>query len=112
MKKLSEYFRLTKVKLVVFLGIFALAMTTLSSPWCTGGKCNIELHQKVFHYASQVFLPGLTNLFKENAFFIGQTTYGPWDAIPQLIFHVGVDLVYLYIFVCIVLRFVGWLRAK
>jgi len=102
MKKLSEYFKLTKLKVVLFLIIFVLALSTISSPWCVGPQCNYGLYKKIIYFAPQMLLPGLTNLFRENAFFIGQKTHDLGDAIPQLIFHVGIDLIYLYTLICII----------
>jgi hypothetical protein len=75
----------------------------MRAPICVGGSCHSPLTVKLFSYASSVLLPGTTQLMRDNGFFIGYKTYGLWDAIPQLIIHVGLDLLFWYFVICILI---------
>lgn len=108
----QKFFKIRIWKVVVFFVILIIGILTMKGPVCEGGPCEISLSNKIISYGSFIVIPGTSNLFSDNGFFVGYSTYGIWDAIPQLIFHVGVDLLYWYIIICFLVGLIGWVRRK
>lgn len=104
--KLEKFFKLTKFKTFLFGMILMNAIYTariLKENQCFGGPCEIPITAKIFSYVISLLFPGVSNLFADNGFFIGHKTYGLADAIPQLIVHVGLDILYWYLILCLII---------
>ncbi|MBT4917196.1 hypothetical protein HON58_02040 [Candidatus Peregrinibacteria bacterium] len=111
--KMKRFFKLTKFKTFLFGVLLMNAIYTTKTYFaCVGGPCEIPITAKIFSYFMSLFLPGINNLFSDNGFFIGYKTYGLADAIPQLIFHVGVDILYLYLILCLVINLYPKLKKE
>lgn len=108
----KKFFSITKWKVIVFFVILIIGIVTVRGPLCLGPACQISFTDKFISYSSSVILPGTTNLFRDNGFFIGYKTYGIWDAIPQLIIHVGMDIIYWYVIICFLATFASFITTK
>ena len=105
----KKYFDLKTWKIIIFIIIFIFAILTASGPKCFAGiniSCESSILHKITSYGFSVLLPGINNLLADNGFFIGHKTIGIWDTIPQLIVHIGLDLLYLYLLACIVVSII------
>lgn len=109
---LKNYFSLKVRKIISLLIIFIYGLLHMRGPVCTGGTtCNVSYLMKLYTYAGSILLPGTTQLMRDNGFFIGYKTYGVWDAIPQLILHIGIDIFYWYLIVCVLVYLVNKVQA-
>jgi hypothetical protein len=115
--KMKRFFKLTRLKtflfgMILMNGIYTA--TIFKSNWiqCFGGSCEIPIAAKILTYVMSLLSPGINNLFSDNGFFIGQKTYGLADAIPQLIVHVGLDLLYWYLILCLIISLYYRIKRK
>ena len=100
----TEKFKLTNLKTFLFGMILMNSIHTIKMPSCVGGPCEIAFISKIISFFVPILLPGTSNLFSDNGFFLGYKTYGLTDAIPQLIVHIGVDVLYWYLIICLITR--------
>lgn len=110
----KDFFALKIWKIILFLIILILGLLAIRQPssLCVGGPCTVPLSAKILNYFIPLLLPGTTNLFKDNGFFIEHKTIGYWDGIPQLIVHVGIDLLYWYLIVGLIYGLINYIKQK
>lgn len=111
----KKFFQPKAWKFISLAVIFVYGLLQMRGPRCMGegiGPCIYPLWAKIITYASSVILPGTTQLFRDNGFLINHKTIGLWDAVPQLIFHVGIDIFYWYLIVCSIVFVVRKLKRK
>ncbi|KKR06545.1 MAG: hypothetical protein UT32_C0018G0047 [Parcubacteria group bacterium GW2011_GWC2_39_14] len=90
-------------KILSLLVIFVYGLSQMRGPLCLGSStCTTSFIEKALTYLSSVILPGITQLMRDNGFFVGYKTNGLWDAIPQFIVHVGIDILYWYLIICFI----------
>ena len=112
---LKNYFKLKVWKIITLLAMFSYGLSQMRGPQCMGegiGPCIYPLWVKIIVYASSVILPGTTQLFRDNGFLINHKTYAAMDGIPQLIFHVGIDIFYWYLIICFATFIADTLKKK
>jgi hypothetical protein len=109
---LKIYFNLKVWKIIVLLVTFIYGVIKIRGPLCIGGNtCNVPFLIKIISYSSSVLLPGTTQLMRDNGFLIGHKTYDIWDAIPQLIFHIGIDIFYWYLIICVIVYLIHKIKG-
>lgn len=114
---LIDYFKLKAWKIISLLIIYSYSLLQIREKICSvckGSDCSgcYPFIIKFMIYAGQVALPGTTQLMRDNGFLVGYKTWGIWDAIPQLIFHIGIDIFYWYLIICLIVFLVNKMRTR
>jgi hypothetical protein len=113
--------KITTWKAIVLLIMFAYAILHVEGPHCVGcasefcsGECEAAapFFVKAITYSSSIVLPGTNQLMQDNGFFVNHKTYGWADAIPQLIVHVGLDVLYWYLIACLIVTLFRLAKRK